>query len=380
MADKKKIINIDSDSEEEPWIVKPKKAKIEDSSIPEEIDSPSPELKTLPKQNQPVKEGDSFAELFGPSFSSSSNIKKDKKAIERQEVKKRKNATIKEIRQSNLITKTMDESDQNQVDEVEFVIKRISQIMTILRKYSYGALSDMIKYKDSKPEHKEMLEHLESLRPKAFDKKVLMLSIDPAPTTCGVSLMDIRTKTTINCDRRAFRDKAQKSQIGFNNILTHCIDYFRFFDCEAIYVVIEEQKAGILELNKYIRNEQYFLESHSIQCAIKGIFNRNCTILAPALVKKYFGFTQLDRDKYQDEGSWKKAQYAKNKQNAVTLALNHCTQEVRNIMQQVTGGIDHNILDTIVISLYAAFSIEGISGKIWRKENGQFVEKIFKTQ
>jgi hypothetical protein len=325
------------------------------------------------KKVETISEGEVDESIYGESFvthSKGSSLRLNEKQRKAEHIKERKDAVVKKVRESNIITRTLRDENEEEVTKVQVAISQLNEIMEILSSYSHGELSDMIKYKDKEEKYRKVMMKLESLKPKGTKEKIAILSVDPAPTTCGVSLIDISQRKTINVDRRAFRFKSQESEVGFDNVLEKASQYFRFFLCDCVYVIMEDQKAGTFELSDNIRNEQYFLESHSIQCAIKGMFGESCAILAPSYVKKYFGMTQLDKSKYKTVESYRSAQYRKNKENAVKLGQHYSSQYVRNRIVKITGCHDHNIYDTVVNGMCVIYGLAGMKGKQWRRTYG----------
>ena len=377
--DKNIFQQVESDSDddvEESYIVK-KKIKVSQEEDPIVTSSSSDNKSSQDKKgfveeidtDSPIKNNNNNQkdeqDIFGGSFKfEAGEMNRNRfllKEKEKQTRKQRKGAIIRKIRESNLVTHSMNDLKEGEMDIIKSSLMKLVQIMEILSEMSFGEIEDLYNFKEKEP-YKTKYNELKSLLP-TLEQKIAWISIDPAPITCGCVIMDIITKEAVGVDRRAFRNRSERSEIGFNNVLENVSLYFEFFRCPSVYVVIEDQKAGTLQFQDKIYNDQYFLESHSIQCAIKGIFGNSCIILEPSSVKDYFNFPTLDRQKYKNDETYRRAQYFSNKKHAVNFGMNHSSERIRKRVRMLTGTDDHNIYDCVVNGAFGAYSLDGITSK-----------------
>lgn len=232
--------------------------------------------------------------------------------------------------------------------------QNIHKAFLILKTMDFKALSTNIN------EHSKKIEEIESLLLPLSDLKeiIAIITVDPGSTSCGIALVEQATKEPVCVDERSFREKGAIGEIGFNSALNRCHEYFSFFaKLKCVAVVMEDQKAAVIEHHKQIWVNEYHLDAYAVQYAIKGQFGRRALSISPSAMKHFFKMPKVDLGK--DDPKKRVVQYEENKKNAVVYGKLYTPISLQDEISREFGDKEHNVYDAILIGVYICKKMDG---------------------
>jgi hypothetical protein len=224
--------------------------------------------------------------------------------------------------------------------------QNIHKIFEILKTLSFLSLTTNIN------ENSEAIKEIEKLSEPLLDIKeiIAIISVDPGSRSCGVALFEQATEEPVSVDERAYREKGMVGEVGFNSVLNRCHEYFSFFSkLSCVAIVIEDQKAAVLEHHKQIWENEYHLDAYAVQYAIKGQFGRRCISISPSAMKHFFRMPKVGE---KGDPNRKHLQYEENKKNAVVYGKLYTPVELQDEISKEFGEKEHNVYDAILIGAY----------------------------
>ncbi len=229
--------------------------------------------------------------------------------------------------------------------------------------------------------YKELEAMYENNKPPRFDlpkieKKLAVISVDPAPLTFGIALCLLSTTEPVAVDIRAFREEYEQPDLGKKALLMRIKQYVDCINCSYIFWVIEDQIAGKLERAKFEKTFTTFGEAQTVQYFAMGILGDNIQVVAPKSVKEYFniGLDESISGKIITQEQ-KKKQYYHNKATATKIALGMTPENIRKDIRLLTNRDDPNIYDAILNAKYYIRRLKGLPSVREKEKNDTRVSK-----